>query len=401
MTSELPPAVLRLMLGAWAVKTRTSTKSWALPVVRLREVMPKKGSPSGMPSMPKTRTSLGAGPISISICCCWPLVVRTSVPGAVAGAASSLSIPASAPSGWAAIAVPARPISASAMLVLYFMTRLLLMILDAVSCVSPALAGDVIHKERRGWWRIHRVRKNAQTVPGRGSGVIGGGGSELSETGLWHRVRRAGGRQRGRVGYGLIGGVTAARASPRRDPGGVSGMPTQSLLERCRAGDQGAWRSLVDAYAGLVYAVARAHRLPADVCDDVAQNSFAALAANIHRVQSDLAVAAWLRTTATRESWRAGKKLRRSAGAGPEDQGAESPAEAELEEIEEHQRLRRAMERLDERCRRLLSALYFTSHGESYDGISARLGLPRGSIGPTRQRCLQRLCELFVGDDAG
>lgn len=178
-------------------------------------------------------------------------------------------------------------------------------------------------------------------------------------------------------------------------------MPSPSLLERCRAGDQGAWRSLVDRYAGLVYAVARAHRLPADVCDDVAQSSFAALAANIDRVQSELAVASWLRTTATRESWRAGKKLRRVVGVEIEDAGGGSPAGTELEEIEEHQRLRWAMERLDERCRKLLTALYFRSGGVSYDEISERLGVPRGSIGPTRQRCLQRLCELFVGDDAG
>ncbi len=172
-------------------------------------------------------------------------------------------------------------------------------------------------------------------------------------------------------------------------------MESKSLVERCREGDQVAWRLLVDRYAGFAFAIARAHHLPEDACEDVVQTCFASLARHLPDLQEDRGLVAWIRTTVTRECWRTARRMRRApnlpAGREPQVQAESDPAER----MEMHQRLRLAMEDVGERCRELLSALYFSGSGSDYDGIAARLGIPRGSLGPTRARCLQKLAEML------
>lgn len=170
---------------------------------------------------------------------------------------------------------------------------------------------------------------------------------------------------------------------------------TPSLVSRCAAGDARAWKQLVDQYAGLVYAVARRHRLKEDACDDVAQTSFAALSRHIGSIADDRAIAAWLRVTATRESWRAARRARGPAELAAEPAHDDPPLAAALDRAEQHQRLRDALEELGGLCRNLLYALYFGPERGAYDRVSAALNMPHGSIGPTRRRCLAKLAELF------
>ena len=59
--------------------------------------------------------------------------------------------------------------------------------------------------------------------------------------------------------------------------------------------------------------------------------------------------------------------------------------------LEEEQAVRTAFFALTERCRRLLDALFFRDHPGSYADIAADLGVPVGSLGPTRRRCLEAL----------
>ena len=50
-----------------------------------------------------------------------------------------------------------------------------------------------------------------------------------------------------------------------------------------------------------------------------------------------------------------------------------------------------AVERMDARCRELLKLLFWETPSPSYDEAAARLGMPIGSLGPTRGRCLEKL----------
>jgi RNA polymerase sigma factor (sigma-70 family) len=178
------------------------------------------------------------------------------------------------------------------------------------------------------------------------------------------------------------------------------GGPHDSLILLCRAGDERAWRRLVDSYAGLVYAIARASRLPDDVCDDVAQATFAALSSNIHRLSDDRVLASWLRTTASRFCWRASKRVRSARALPAAHEPASTPDDPTLDRLEMHLRVRIALDELGGRCKELLTALYLAPDGAAYEQIGERLGMPHGSIGPTRRRCLAKLAEL-LGAAAG
>lgn len=169
------------------------------------------------------------------------------------------------------------------------------------------------------------------------------------------------------------------------------------LLERCLAGDQAAWRALVREYGGLVYAVARRCGLAEDACEDVAQATFAALAANLASLREPAALPAWLATTAKREAIRRSKADRKHAAHGLAHEPAWDDTGPSVADIEDHQRLRSALERLGETCRKLLRALYFEVSSPDYRGVAVRLGMPVGSIGPTRQRCLAKLSALYQG----
>ena len=66
-------------------------------------------------------------------------------------------------------------------------------------------------------------------------------------------------------------------------------------------------------------------------------------------------------------------------------------ADEVLLRLEKQHTIRSAVGTLDERCRLLLEMLFYCSEPPPYSEIAARLGLPEGSIGPTRARCLQKL----------
>jgi RNA polymerase sigma factor (sigma-70 family) len=175
----------------------------------------------------------------------------------------------------------------------------------------------------------------------------------------------------------------------------VVDVEVADLVRAAGTGDQDAWNSLVERYTGLVWHVARGHRLGDADASDVAQTVWLRLVESLPRLREPAAVGGWLATTARNESLRV---LRRSGrevveddlglDARPADE-AYSP-EAVAEANERDQLVRRALDVLSERCRTLLRALAY-SPDDSYADISAALDMPVGSIGPTRGRCLDRL----------
>jgi RNA polymerase sigma factor (sigma-70 family) len=161
-------------------------------------------------------------------------------------------------------------------------------------------------------------------------------------------------------------------------------------------GDRAAWDALVDRYNGLVWATARGHRLSDADAADVVQTTWLRLVEHLTRIQDPERVGAWLVTTARRES------LRVIAATGrivPTDHAEEivddrgRPGDALLAQ-ERAALLRRALDALSASCRTLLRVLA-ADPPPSYEEVSAALGMPIGSIGPTRQRALARLQEAL------
>ncbi len=168
------------------------------------------------------------------------------------------------------------------------------------------------------------------------------------------------------------------------------------LVERARAGDERAWRLLVDRYAGLVYSVPRRHRLGNDQCDDVFQVTFTSLWRNLDRLRDPATLPKWLITTAYRESLRVRRTGAVGAGDPSVDREDAAPApETDLVRGERQHALHLALTRLGGKCEPLLRALFLDPLEPNYQAISQRLGMPVGSIGPVRARCLRKLLELL------
>jgi RNA polymerase sigma factor (sigma-70 family) len=172
--------------------------------------------------------------------------------------------------------------------------------------------------------------------------------------------------------------------------------PTADLVLRARKGDSDAWDALVERFAPLIWSICRRCRLePADA-HDVGQYVWLQLVDQLEAVHDPAALAGWLATTTRRECFRVLRAARRQQDLGyvldvetiPDEQTG--LAEHELLLAERHAAVREAFNRLPAPCRRLV-AMLMEDPPVPYAEISARLGIPVGSIGPTRRRCLEKL----------
>ena len=162
----------------------------------------------------------------------------------------------------------------------------------------------------------------------------------------------------------------------------------EQLVEACRAGDEGAWQALVERYGALILSVPRRYGLHAAESDDVFAEVCLSLVRSLENLRDAKALPQWL---ATRATWEAARKLRRAPPPDlPPLTGAAPPDEFAVM-LEEEQIVREALASISERCRKLLELLYFERSSPSYDEIAARMDMPRGSLGPTRKRCLAKL----------
>ena len=170
------------------------------------------------------------------------------------------------------------------------------------------------------------------------------------------------------------------------------------LVDACLDGDQSAWNELIDAHAQLVYTVARRQGLGDADVEDVFQAVFMNLFRGLSRVRDAESIPKWLITSTQRECWRIGRKQGRDTTVELNDHDQVTPEQAEadtqrtdLEQLEEEHILRTALAQLGHPCEGLLNALFAEPGHEHYENIAESLGMPIGSIGPTRNRCLSKL----------
>ncbi len=164
------------------------------------------------------------------------------------------------------------------------------------------------------------------------------------------------------------------------------------LIALCKRGHDGAWRQIIARYGRLVYSVPRRQGLTPEQADDVFQATFIALHQQMSSLEQDQALPRWLVVVASRESFRLLRaEGKRSSPETLDEMIASDDRDADLEAIDlvRAESVRRGIASLADRCRRLLSRLYFDD--ASYEEVGAELNLPAGSIGPTRTRCLQKL----------
>jgi len=163
------------------------------------------------------------------------------------------------------------------------------------------------------------------------------------------------------------------------------------LVRACREGDESAWSALVERYAALILSVPRRYGLPAAEVEDVFSEVCVVLVRSLDALRDVQALPRWLVRVTTRATWEVSRRTRRAQGSElPELTGGAAP-DSVVEAFEEEHLVRGALATISEKCRRLLGLLYFEHESLSYDEIADRMGMPRGSLGPTRQRCLERM----------
>jgi RNA polymerase sigma factor (sigma-70 family) len=177
------------------------------------------------------------------------------------------------------------------------------------------------------------------------------------------------------------------------------------LLQRARDGDQQAWNELVERYTPVLWASARAYRLPTADAADAVQTTWLRLLEHLHRIEDPTRLAAWLTTTIRRECLRLLRRADREQPHSPEFAthlaDPAEPLDTNLIRAERDAALWTAFNRLPDRCRCLLRVLLTDTSPGRYEATAALLDMPVGSIGPTRMRCLNNLRRLLEqADDA-
>lgn len=206
---------------------------------------------------------------------------------------------------------------------------------------------------------------------------------------------------------------TGSRTMPHRGYGSdgsvmINADPEQSTLagragdafERYRDGDASAMSDLVEMLTPILWHTVRAQRLDQTSTEDVLQSTWLALVRNADKIVDPRSVLQWLIVSARREAWRVAR-----------GQGRQTPQElidldlVSAEEGPEALAVRSSTERLlwshvanlPDRCRELLRVIAFSDRPD-YAELARALGMPVGSIGPTRGRCLAKLRAALTTD---
>lgn len=182
----------------------------------------------------------------------------------------------------------------------------------------------------------------------------------------------------------------------------------RALVEACLGGDSDAWEALILRYQRLIYSIPlRAGFSPVDA-SDIFQSVCLKLFQKLTTLRKQEKISSWLMTTTTRECWRVVEKRRRETQPSIYDEDYERDivnqlasreplADQQRIAFERQQAVREAVEALSERCRSLITLLFYSKEEPSYSDIARITKVPLNSVGPTRARCLQKLKRFLEG----
>jgi RNA polymerase sigma factor (sigma-70 family) len=177
----------------------------------------------------------------------------------------------------------------------------------------------------------------------------------------------------------------------------------EGLLRDAWDGSQGALDELVSELTPMLWHVARAAGLSQPDAEDVVQTAWLNMVAHRAEIHTPVALKSWLITTTRREAWRVRAAYRKTVPADHDWLTAIPDLAAGSEErviVKDEQRaLWAALRELPPRCQELLRIVAFVPRPD-YDVVAETLGMRRGSVGPTRGRCLEKLRSALYGEGA-
>jgi RNA polymerase sigma factor (sigma-70 family) len=178
-------------------------------------------------------------------------------------------------------------------------------------------------------------------------------------------------------------------------PDTLAQWPDERLVKECLAGNEAAWSALIDKYKALIYSIPVKYQLPPHEAAEVFQSTCVELLHRLPALREPKALPKWLMQVAHHHCFRWKRQQQRlvSRDADPDLPDPETPPIAEelVQQTQQEQLLREAIATLSPQCRRLVELLFFETPARPYAEVAAELGLAVGSIGFTRQKCMDRL----------
>ena len=166
----------------------------------------------------------------------------------------------------------------------------------------------------------------------------------------------------------------------------------KQLIAACLAGDEHAWDTLITRYRRLIYAIPLRFGFSEMVADEVFQDVCVTLLNKLHQVKNQDRFAAWLTTLTKRTCLNYIRRTKETTTLDEFDLADTSDSiETSLVDIEQMALVRDALGHLSERCQSLLRVLFLREKPLPYETVATQLGISKGSIGPTRIRCLANL----------
>ena len=167
------------------------------------------------------------------------------------------------------------------------------------------------------------------------------------------------------------------------------------LVKECLSGNEAAWVRLIDKYKALIYSIPVKYNLPPQEAADVFQSTCVELLVRLPGTARAPSASLRHMQVAHHECYRVKRLSQRVVSRDSEDEPLEPEtppiAETLVQQSQEEQILREAMATLTPHCRRLVEMLFFESPSRPYAEVARELGLAVGSIGFTRQKCMERL----------
>ena len=170
----------------------------------------------------------------------------------------------------------------------------------------------------------------------------------------------------------------------------------ERLVRECLAGSQDAWSQLIDRYKNLIFSIPLKYGFSKEDAADIFQEVCVGLMSQLKNVKEPRALPKWLIQVTSHKCFHWAHRVKRHGNSEPivgtEVEFQVAPETLEIvRRSEQEQLLREAMARMPERCRRLVTMLFFEEPSRPYREVAAELGVAIGSIGLLRQRCIQSL----------
>ena len=175
----------------------------------------------------------------------------------------------------------------------------------------------------------------------------------------------------------------------------AAGRDDTRLVKQCLSGNEEAWSSLIEKYKALIYSIPVKYGLPSHEAAEVFQATCVELLARLPELREPRALPKWLMQVAHHQCYRWKRQqqrvVSRDADSDLPEPAVPAIADSLIQQTQEEQLLREAMVSLTPQCRRLVELLFLETPPRPYAEVAAELGLALGSIGFTRQKCIERL----------